>query len=30
MKKFQNNKYVRKKKVVESRNRREHGEMKGF
>jgi hypothetical protein len=30
MKKFQTNKYLRKKKVMESRNRREHVGMKGF
>jgi hypothetical protein len=30
MKKFQTNKYLRKKKVLESRNRREHDGMKGF
>jgi hypothetical protein len=30
MKKFQTNKYRRKKKVLESRNRREHDGMKGI
>lgn len=30
MKKFQTNIYLRKKKVVESRNRRQHDGMKGF